>query len=89
MTRFRRRLLITTVLVILVALVLGALFQVSTNRALERAEAFQFRRMLVTRQAEQGVYRFFYVTNRRIEQQDGAVEERFGNERKAGVESGC
>jgi esterase/lipase superfamily enzyme len=37
--------------------------------------------MLVTRQEEGGVYRFFYVTNRRMERPEGSVEERFGNER--------
>ena len=52
MTPLRRRLLIATVLVILVALALGALFQDSTDKALERAEAFQFRRMLVTMQGD-------------------------------------
>ena len=88
MTHLRRRLLIATVLVILVALALGALFQVSTQKALERAEAFRFRRMLVTRQGDHGAYRFFYVTNRRMERQDGAVEERFGKEREAGLNFG-
>ena len=83
MTRFKRRLLIAAVLVIGAALVLGPLFQVSTRRALERAEALQLRRMLVTKQGEQGAYRFFYVTNRPLQRQDGAVEERFGNEREA------
>jgi len=88
MTHLRRRLLIATVLVILVALALGALFQVSTQKALERAEAFRFRRMLVTRQGDHGAYRFFYVTNRRMERQDGAVEERFGKEREPGLNFG-
>jgi esterase/lipase superfamily enzyme len=88
MARLKRRLLIATVPIILVALALGAFFQVSTQRALERAEAFRFRRMLVTKRGEQGAYRFFYVTNRRVQQRDGVVEERFGNEREAGVEFG-
>ena len=65
MTRFKRTMLIGTVLIVLVAVGLGALFQVSTREALERAEAFQFRRMVVTRQGEHGAYRFFFVTNRR------------------------
>ena len=88
MTRFKRRMLIGTVLILLLAGVLGALFQGSTREALERAEAFRFRRMEVTRRGEQGVYRFFFVTNRRVENQDGAVEERFGNEREAGLRFG-
>ena len=88
MSGLKRRLSIAAVLFLLVALALGAFFQVSTDRALERAEAFQFRRMLVTRQGEQGAYRFFYVTNRRMERQEGAVEERFGSEREAGLKFG-
>ena len=88
MTRFKRNLLIATALVILVALVLGTFFQTSTRRALERAEALQFRRMLVTKQGAKGAYRFFYVTNRRTKQPDGVIEERFGNEREAGLKFG-
>ncbi len=49
--------------------------------ALQRAETFLFRRMTVAKLAEQGVYRFFFATNRRSEAQDGSVEDRFGNER--------
>ena len=88
MSGLKRRLSIAAVLFLLVALVLAAFFQVSTDRALERAEAFQFRRMLVTRQGEQGAYRFFYVTNRRMERQEGAVEKRYGSEREAGLNFG-
>jgi esterase/lipase superfamily enzyme len=88
MTRLRRRFLIATLLAVLVALALGALFQRSTQMALEHAEAFRFRRMLVTRQDAAGAYRFFYATNRRMERQDGAVQERFGNEREAGLAFG-
>ncbi len=88
MTRFNRRLLIIVVPVIGLAMVLGALLQFSTSRALDRAEAFQFRCMLVTNQGEEGAHRFFYVTNRVIEHQDGAFEERFGNQREAGLRFG-
>ena len=88
MTHFKRRIWTVAVLTGLVALVIGTIFQASTRNALERAEAFQFRRMLVTRQAEQGVYRFFYVTDRRLERQDGKVEERFGNQREANLKFG-
>jgi len=87
-TPFKRRIFISTAMLILVALVLGTLFQVSTRSALERAEAFQFRRMLVTKLGTQSAYRFFYVTNRRAEQQDGAIEKRYGNEREAGLKFG-
>ena len=88
MTRFKRNFLIATVLAILGAVALGTFFQVSTQRALERAEAFQYRRMLVTKQGEEGLYRFFYVTNRRTEKQEGPIEERFGNERQPNLKFG-
>jgi len=86
MTRPRRLALIGAVLAVVVAL--GAVFQLTTSRALERAEAFQFRRMLVTKQGEQDLYRFFYATNRRKKQRDGAVEDRFESEREAGLRFG-
>ncbi len=82
MNRFNRRLLIILVPVIVLAMMLGGFLQFSTSRALERAEAFQYRRMLVTKQGEEGAYRFFYVTNRSVEQPDGAYWERFGNQRE-------
>ncbi len=87
MTRTKKRLLISAVVFIMFALVLGLFIQVPTRRALERAEAFQFRRMLVT-QGEEGVFRFFYVTNRRTQTQNGPVEERFGSEREGGLKFG-
>jgi len=86
--RFKRRIFIVTAVVILVAVMMGAFFQVSTRNALERAEAFKFRRMLVTKLGTQGAYRFFYITNRRIEQQDGDIKKRFGNEREASLKYG-
>jgi len=83
MNRFNRRLMFILVPVIVLAMVLGAFLNFSTSRALSRAEAFQFRRMLVTQQGEEGEYRFFFVTNRSVEQADGAYTERFGNQREA------
>ena len=88
MTRFKRRLLIGVVFVLAIALALGALFRRSTLDALERAEAFQHRRMQVTRQGEDDLFRFFYVTNRQPQLADGAVEERFASTREAGLRFG-
>jgi esterase/lipase superfamily enzyme len=76
-----RFLILALVLLALVASA-GLLFQSTTREALERAEAFRFRRMLVTRLGEQGGYRFFYVTNRGVSGQDGPFEDRFGNQRE-------
>jgi hypothetical protein len=58
MKRLSRRLAWALVCVVLVLLASAALFQFSTEVALERAEAARFRRMLVTRRGEEGANRF-------------------------------
>jgi esterase/lipase superfamily enzyme len=92
MTRFKRRMLIGAVLVVLVLLGVGVWFYfsffASTSTALRHAEAFLFRRMKVAQLAEQGNYRFFYVTNRRLESDDGPLEERFDKEREENLKFG-
>lgn len=88
MTRFKRRMFIGTALVVLVLVGLVLFFYRPTRLALERAEAFQFRRMLVTRLGDQDAYRFFYVTNRGLGSDDGPLEERFGNEREGVLKFG-
>jgi esterase/lipase superfamily enzyme len=88
MARFKRGFWLIAAPLVLIALVLGAIFTLSTRGALERAEAFQFRRMLVTRQGEEDAYRFFFMTNRRVEAQGGPVEERFGNQRSSDLTFG-
>ncbi|MBT8446605.1 MAG: hypothetical protein KJO38_05635, partial [Gammaproteobacteria bacterium] len=83
MARLKRPVVVIGLGVLLAALALGAFLQFSTTRTLERAEALQFRRMLVNqRQPDQGVFRFFYITNRREEQVGADVESRFGNTRE-------
>jgi esterase/lipase superfamily enzyme len=86
MTRFKRRILLGTTLVVLVLLGVGFwlyfYFLGSTSAALQHAEAFLFRRMKVSQLAEKGSYRFLFVTNRRFESDDGSLEERFGNARE-------
>ncbi len=81
MTRFKRNMLLSTLFLVLILVALVAFFYRPTRLALEHAEAFQFRRMLVTKQGEQNAYRFFYITNRGLENKEGPVEERFGNQR--------
>jgi esterase/lipase superfamily enzyme len=92
MNRFKRRLLFGASLFILVLLGLGVWFYyvyfVSTDTALSRAEAFQFRRMQVVQLSEQGTYRFFYVTNRRWQTDEGPLKERFGTEREETLKFG-
>ena len=70
-------------LAVLVLVGLGAwVYFYGTRAALQRAETFQFRRMLVGQLEEQGVYRSFYVSNRRLGPSDGALEERFETKRE-------
>jgi esterase/lipase superfamily enzyme len=80
--------LIGLALVVLFLAGLVLFFYRPTRVALERAEAFRFRRMLVTRLSEQDAYRFFYVTNRRLGSDDGPLEERFGNKRDRALKFG-
>jgi esterase/lipase superfamily enzyme len=75
------------VLTVLVVMVLAAWFYVPTRNALQRAEAFQFRRMLVT-QADDETYRFFYITNRVLGTSDERLEDRFRNERGEALKFG-
>ena len=88
MSRFKRRILIGVALAALILIGLVFFFYRPTRLALERAEAFQFRRMLVTRLGAENVYRFFFVTNRNLESGDGPLEERFGNQRQEGLTFG-
>ncbi|MBW2279523.1 MAG: alpha/beta hydrolase [Deltaproteobacteria bacterium] len=55
---------------------------ISPSAAIRHAETFMFRRMRVAQLGEPGLFRFFYVTNRRSETAEGPVEERFGSERE-------
>ncbi|MGD8393170.1 MAG: hypothetical protein PVH74_16665, partial [Desulfobacterales bacterium] len=92
MTRFKRRLLIAITLVLLVFVVVGVWlyfsFFASTSATLRHAEAFIFRRMKVAQLAEQGMYRFFFITNRRLESNEGPLKQRFGREREARLKFG-
>ena len=88
MTRFKKRILFSVGLIVLILLLLVAFFYRPTRLALERAESFQFRRMLVAQLGDQGVYRFFYVTNRQPGSDEGELEERFGREREETLKFG-
>lgn len=87
MSRPRRRRLLGMLLIAFILVGLGVwayyAFFVSTKTALRTAEAFAFRRMTVAQLPEQGGYRFFYVTNRRLETNEKPIEESFGTEREA------
>ncbi len=61
---------------------------VGTRTLLQHAEAFAFRRMIVTQQAEQGLFQFFYVSNRQQGVPDGEIEQRFTSERETSLKFG-
>jgi esterase/lipase superfamily enzyme len=87
-TRRRRWLLIAAGVLVLLAAGLGGAAYLTTRRALERAEAFGFRRMEVPRQGEDGPLRFFYATNRRPGDPEGDLDARFENTREPGLRLG-
>jgi len=86
MTRLRRRLWLAAAVVALLLLGAGGWVYytvfVASDFALRHAEAFLFRRMTVGKLAEQGTYRFFYVTNRGQAESGAPVERRFGRDRE-------
>ncbi len=92
MRRLTRRLWIGGVLVALVLLAIGGWvyreIYMTSDFALRHAETFLFRRMTVAKLADQGSYRFFYVTNRHKLAEEGPLEERFGTEREADLKFG-
>jgi esterase/lipase superfamily enzyme len=85
----RRRIFQLFALLALLVAGLGAYaYFVGTRTLLQHAEAFGFRRMIVTQQAEQGLFQFFYVSNRRQDLPDGEIERRFTSERESSLKFG-
>lgn len=86
MTRLKRRLLIGATLFVLALVGVGGwvYYQIymTSDFALRHAETFLFRRMMVAKLAEKGTYRFFFVTNRQHQTDEGPVLQRFGRERE-------
>ena len=87
MTRMKRRLIIISIFVFLILIIVVQFFYRPTRLALERAESFQFRRMLVTKLNDRDEYRFFFITNRNLEDGEGPIEEQFGNRRETTLNS--
>jgi esterase/lipase superfamily enzyme len=83
MPRMRRKWLLITIGMAAAMLVGmgGYLYFVGTNRMLEHAEAFALRRMSVSQLSEQGLFRFFYATNRVPIDEQAPIEERFSSKR--------
>ena len=81
----KHRLLLGAALAAVVLLVAAAWFYrayfSSTNAAIRHAEAFRFRRMSVAQLAEQGEYRFSYITNRTPGADENDLARRFTSQR--------
>jgi esterase/lipase superfamily enzyme len=90
--RLKRKLWIGAAVVALVLLGAGGWFYhtiyMTSDFSLRHAEDFLFRRMTVAQLAEQGTYRYFFVTNRRQESDAGPIEERFGRDREEALKFG-
>jgi len=84
----KRPIVLLILALVAMAALLGGLFQYSTAKTLELAEALQFRRMVVAKQEDGSTFRFFYVTNRRPSEASEIDGERFTNEREAGLQFG-
>ncbi|MDH3770355.1 MAG: alpha/beta hydrolase, partial [Nitrospirota bacterium] len=88
----RRRLKIGLAVMLVALVVLGGWFYyvyfVGPAAALQHAEIFGFRRMTVAQLAEQGTYRFHYVTNRAAGEDAGSLDDRFGAERETTLKFG-
>jgi esterase/lipase superfamily enzyme len=89
MKLIRRRIFQLLALLALLVAGLGAYaYFVGTRTLLQHAEAFAFRRMIVTQQAEQGLFQFFYVSNRQADVPDDKIEQRFTSERETSLKFG-
>ncbi len=89
MARLKRPILWSTAVVVLLLVIAGLYtYFLGTRALLEHAEAFAFRRMTVAQLEEQGVFRFFYVTNRDSDAAEGPLEERFGSGRETSLKFG-
>ena len=89
MKLIRRRIFQLFALLVLLVAGFGAYaYFVGTRTLLQHAEAFAFRRMIVTQQAEQGLFQFFYISNRQLDVPDGEIEQRFTSEREASLKFG-
>ena len=80
--------LISITIIALLLTVITAFFYRPTRLALERAESFHFKRMIVAQQGDKDIYRFFYVSNRILGTDSESLEERFRNERQEALNFG-
>ncbi len=82
MKRWKKRALIIAGVAVIILVLVVAFFYRPTRLALERAESFTFRRLAVSLQDENDAFRFFFATNRAIQDSTAIVENQFGNQRQ-------
>ena len=75
---------------LLLALILAGAnaYFIGTRVMLRQAEAFAFRRMTVPQLSEQGIFQFFFATNRIAGNTQGEVRERFESQREPKLKFG-
>jgi esterase/lipase superfamily enzyme len=87
-SRVKYAILIALLLLVVVGIWFYKTLYVSTGSALQRAENFLFTRMTVAQLGEKGSMRYFYVTNRKMTQDNEILENRFGREREPELKFG-
>ncbi len=76
-------------LLVLAVLLVGAYtYFIGTSALLSQAEAFAFRRMTVSNLDERGAFRFFYATNRVVNEPSASLDNRFESERETALKFG-
>lgn len=91
MTRWKKRFFIAAGVGFTILALVTAFFYRPTRLALERAESFAFRRLAVSLQDENQAFRFFFATNRALQESTtavAAVEDQFNNERQPALTYG-
>jgi esterase/lipase superfamily enzyme len=87
--RLGKRLRWGIALLLLTLLLAGAyVYFIGTHAMLSQAEAFAFRRMIVPKLEEQEDFRFFYATNRIVNEPSAPLDNRFESERETTLKFG-
>jgi len=86
--RTKYAIFIVFLLLVIVGILLYKTVYVSTGSALQRAEAFLFRRMTVAQLGDQGSMRYFFATNRQLAGGNERLAYRFSRERETELNFG-
>jgi esterase/lipase superfamily enzyme len=89
MKKLGKRLRWSITLLLLTLLLAGAyVYFIGTRTMLSQAEAFAFRRMAVPKLEKQDDFRFFYATNRILNEPSAPLDNRFERERETAIKFG-